>query len=165
VIRLAKPTDYSTIAAIVEPAFLEEFGVSTENALIAQLREDGDVIFELVAEREGQVVGHILYSRLWAASTQLYAALAPMAVRQDLQKSGIGGELIRNSLEIARQFGVHGILVLGHPNYYAKFGFTTEAAAKVTSPFSGSPAFKGLALESGAFDDPLTVSYPSAFSG
>ncbi len=163
-IRLVRPSDHLAIAAIVEPAFLAEFGSSTENALIAQLREDGDVVLEMVAENEaGEIVGHILYSRLWVASQQLYAALAPLAVRNDRQKSGVGGALMRASLETAREFGVHGILVLGHPNYYGRFGFTLEAAAQVISPYSGSPALKALALEAGAFDAPITVAYPSAF--
>ena len=163
-IRLAKPADYAAIAEIVEPAFMAEFGSSTENALIAQLRDDGDVVFELVAQDEaGQIVGHILYSRLWVASPQLYAALAPMAVRNDLQKSGLGSALIRASLDTAREFGVHGVLVLGHPEFYGRFGFSREAAAQVTSPYSASPAFKGLSLEDGAFDLPITVAYPSAF--
>ena len=163
-IRLAKPADHPAIAAIIEPAFIAEFGQSTENALVAQLRGDGDVVFELVAEQEGQIVGHILYSRLWVASTHLYAALAPMTVRIDHQKAGIGSALIRASFETARDFGVHGILVLGHPKYYERFGFTTEAAAGVSSPYSGTPAFKGLALGEGAFDVPITVAYPTAFS-
>ena len=163
-IRLVKPADHPAIAAIVEPAFVAEFGSSTENALIARLRDYGDVVFEMVAVDEaGEIVGHILYSRLWVASPQLYAALAPMAVRNDLQKSGIGSALIRASFDTAREFGVHGVLVLGHPDFYGRFGFSREAAALVTSPYSASPAFKGLALEAGAFDAPITVAYPSAF--
>lgn len=164
-IRLVRPTDHSAIAAIVEPAFMAEFGQSTENALIEQLRADGDVIFELVAEQDGQIVGHILYSRLWVASPQLYAALAPLAVRNDLQKTGVGSALMRTSLDTAREYGVHGILVLGHPSYYSRFGFTVEAAANVKSPYSGSPALAAQALENGAFGTPITVAYPSAFGG
>ena len=163
-IRLVKPADYAAVAEIVEPAFIAEFGSSTENALIAQLRDEGDVVFELVAQDEaGQIVGHILYSRLWVESPRLYAALAPLAVRNDRQKSGVGSALMRASLETAREFGVQGILVLGHPDYYARFGFNREAAAQVNSPYSASPAFKGLSLEDGAFDLPITVAYPSAF--
>jgi len=57
------------------------------------------------------------------------------------------------------------VLVLGHPAYYPRFGFAAETAARVTAPYSGSPAFMALALEDGAFDAPLSVAYPEAFSG
>jgi putative acetyltransferase len=132
---------------------------------VERLREDGDVLFELVAEEAGEVVGHILFSRLWSDSVQLFAALAPLAVRPDLQRTGLGGKLVRAGLDSAREFGAHAVLVLGHPAYYPKFGFTAEAATRVKSPYSGSPSFMAIAIESGALDGPLSVVYPDAFGG
>jgi putative acetyltransferase len=56
-------------------------------------------------------------------------------------------------------------LVLGHPGYYPKFGFTAETAANVRAPYSGSPAFMALAIERDAFVAPVMVAYPNAFAG
>jgi len=55
-------------------------------------------------------------------------------------------------------------VVLGHPEYYPKFGFSRGAAAHVKSPYSDSPAFMALALEEGALDGPVLVAYPDAFN-
>lgn len=160
-IRHAHPTDRPSIRAIVEAAF----GQPDEADLVERLRADGDVMFELVEEDAGEVIGHILYSRLWADSVNLYAALAPLAVRPDRQRDGVGKRLTAASIETAKEFGAQAVIVLGHPKYYPKFGFTTDAAAKVKSPYSGSPAFMALALEAGALDEPVLVAYPNAFGG
>lgn len=160
-IRYARPADHAAIAAVNEAAF----GQPDEARLVERLRADGDVLFELVAVEGDEVVGHILFSRLWADRVEMYAALAPMSVKPGLQKSGHGSALIRSSLDYAREFGAHGVLVLGHPDYYPRFGFKAETAARVQSPYSGSPAFMALAIEAGAFDAPLSVAYPDAFSG
>ncbi len=158
-IRHATPADHAVIGDINIAAF----GKPDEAELVARLRADGDKVFELVAEEDGVVVGHIFYSRLWADSVNLYAALAPMAVRPDRQKDGIGGQLIRASLVTAREFGAHAVIVLGHPAYYPKFGFSAEAARAVKAPYAGSPAFMALEIEPGALAQPVTVAYPKAF--
>ena len=160
-IRYARPADHAAIAEVVEAAF----GQPDEARLVERLRGDGDVLFELVAEDEGEVTGHILFSRLFADRTELFAALAPLAVRPGLQRAGVGKALVRAALEQAREFGAHGVLVLGHPAYYPKFGFAAETAAQVKCPFTGNPAFMAVALEDGAFDAPLSVAYPDAFAG
>lgn len=158
-IRHARPADHPAIAEVVEAAF----GQPDEARLVERLRADGDVLFELVSETDGQVTGHILFSRLWADRAELFAALAPLAVRPGLQKTGLGSALTRTALDNAREFGVHGVLVLGHPAYYPRFGFAAETAAQVRAPFTGHPAFMALALERGAFDAPLSIAYPEAF--
>lgn len=159
-IRYATPADRSAIATVVEAAF----GRPDEARIVERLREDDDAMFELVAEADGEVVGHIMFSRLWADRDDLYAALGPMAVRPDRQRSGLGSALVRGGLESAPQFGAVGVIVLGHPAYYPRFGFTAEAAARVASPFTGRPAFMALGLVEGAFDAPMTIAYPDAFS-
>jgi putative acetyltransferase len=164
-VRYAKPADHAEIAVIIERAFTEAAGQSTEAELVRRLREDGDALFELVAEADGQLVGHILFSRLSADHSGLFAALAPLAVRPGVQRVGTGAALVRAGLESCKVFGVRGVVVLGHPAYYPKFGFTAEAAAKIASPYAGQPSFMALALESGAFDAPLSVAYPDAFKG
>lgn len=160
-IRHARAADHPAIAEVNELAF----GGPDEARLVERLRADGDVLFELVAVEDGEVTGHILFSRLFADRAELFAALAPMAVRPGLQRAGTGSALVRAALDNAKEFGAHGVLVLGHTDYYPRFGFLAETAAKVASPYSGSPAFMALALEKGAFDQPLSVAYPDAFSG
>jgi putative acetyltransferase len=161
VIRYARPDDHAAIAEVVAAAF----GRGDEAALVARLRADEDVLFELVDERDGEIVGHILFSRLWADRYEMFAALAPVAVAPAAQRTGVGSALIRAGLESARDFGAHGVLVLGDPAYYPRFGFSAEAAAQVRAPYAGSPAFMALALEPAAFAAPLTVAYPDAFGG
>lgn len=159
-IRYARTSDHAAIDAVVG----EAFGRVAEAELVRRLRADEDCAFELVAEDAGEVVGHILFSRLWTDRPELYAALAPLAVRPSRQAQGVGSKLIRAGLDCAREFGCHGLLVLGDPTYYGRFGFTAEAAGKVDAPFRGMAAFQGLALEDGAFDRPLSVTYPDAFA-
>lgn len=160
-IRHARAADHPAIAKVNELAF----GGPDEARLIERLRADGDVLFELVAVEDGAVTGHILFSRLFADRSELFAALAPMAVRPGLQRAGTGSALVRAALDNAKEFGAHGVLVLGHIDYYPRFGFLAETAANVSSPYSGSPAFMAIALEKGTFDQRLSVAYPDAFSG
>jgi putative acetyltransferase len=121
-------------------------------------------MFEMVAEAVGEVVGHVMFSRPWADRDELYAALAPLSVAPDRQRAGLGSALVRAGLASAPQFGAVGVLVLGEPDFYGRFGFAAKTAAAVAAPFRGLPAFMGLELVDGAFEGPLTVAYPSAFS-
>jgi len=160
-IRHARAPDHAAIRAILDSAF----GRSHEGDIVEHLRADGDVIFELVEEEAGVLTGHVVFSRLWADSQNLYAALGPLSVRPDVQGSGTGDRLTRMGLETAREFGAHAVVVLGHPSYYPRFGFTAEAARQVSCPYSGLPAFMALALEQGALDEKVVVAYPDAFGG
>jgi putative acetyltransferase len=158
-IRYARAADHAAIAQVVEAAF----GQADEARLVQRLRADEDVLFEMVAEEAGAIEGHILFSRLWVDRYELFAALAPLAVLPGRQRAGVGSALVRAGLEQAREFGAHGVLVLGHPAYYPRFGFAADTAAQVASPFRGNPAFMALALEPGAFDAPMSLAYPDAF--
>ena len=159
--RIARTADHPAIAEINTLAF----GQPDEARLVERLRADGDVLLEMVAEADGAVSGHILFSRLWADNGHLYAALAPMAVRPGVQRSGIGSELVRGGLGMAREFGALGVLVLGHQDYYPRFGFSADLATAVRSPYSGSRSFMALGFEPDAFDIPFAVAYPNAFGG
>ena len=158
-IRYARPDDHPAIERVVSAAF----GRADEAALTAQLRADEDVLFELVAEEEGELCGHILFSRLWVDRFELYGALAPLSVAPERQSQGLGSKLVRVGLESAREFGCHGVLVLGDPAYYNRFGFAAETARDVKAPFRGLPAFQALALEDDAFAGTMNLAYPSAF--
>ena len=159
-IRLVTPADH----ADVRDLNLSAFDGAAEADLVEALRTDGDVVLELVAEEAGEIAGHILFSRLWADSEGLFVALAPMAVVPARQGQGVGSRLVRAGLEFCQEFGIHAVIVLGHPDYYPRFGFSAEAAGKLKSPYAGSPAYMAKALEPGALDEPLTLAYPDAFS-
>ncbi|HSV04000.1 MAG TPA: N-acetyltransferase [Phenylobacterium sp.] len=158
-IRYAAAGDHAAISELVAQAF----GRPDEARLVEGLRTDEDAMFELVAEESGEFVGHIMFSRLWADRDELYAALAPLAVRPEHQRKGLGAALVRAGLERAPQFGAFGVLVLGDPAYYGRFGFTAATAAQVHGPWRGQPAFMALALGEGAFDRPMSIAYPNAF--
>lgn len=159
-IRYAKPADRAAIAAVVAAAF----GRPDEARLVERLRAEQDAMFELVADEAGAVAGHIMFSRLWADRDALYAALAPLAVRPERQGAGLGSALVRAGLENAPQFGAAGVLVLGEPTYYGRFGFSAATVTEVAAPYGGLPGFMGLGFIEGAFEGPMTVAYPSAFA-
>jgi putative acetyltransferase len=159
-IRYARLADHVAIDDVLKSAF----GRGDEVALVARLRANEDALFELVAEEDGEVVGHVVFSRLWVDRFDLYGALGPLAVQPDRHRQGLGSKLVRTGLECAREFGCHGVLVLGDPAYYGRFGFSAEAAREVAAPYRGLPAFQGLALEDDAFAGAMSVTYPDAFT-
>jgi len=90
-------------------------------------------------------------------------SLAPLAVNPICQRQGIGSALVRQGLEHCRERGKPIVVVLGHPGYYPRFGFSAELAKKLHGPFSGE-AWMALELRDGALDDVEgTVRYPEAF--
>ncbi|MGX1787772.1 GNAT family N-acetyltransferase [Bosea sp. NPDC055332] len=161
-IRAATPADAEAIAALNRAAF----GGEEEVGIVERLRSDGLVAVELVAEQGGAIIGHILLSWLptmMDGRAVKALALAPMAVRPGLQKQGIGGRLIMAALDEARVAGAEVVIVLGHPGYYLRFGFSAPLAQNLASPFQGE-AFMALELVTGALAGKQgSVSYPSAF--
>ena len=146
----------------------EAFAGPIEADLIERLRAGGLVVSSLVAAaEEDDIMGHILFSDLDIRmdGRQVAAvALAPMAVRIGDQRRGIGSQLVRTGLDDVRQKGRTAVLVLGHPGYYPRFGFSAELARKLSSPYAG-PALMALVLVPGALAGKGgTVRYPDAFN-
>jgi putative acetyltransferase len=143
------------------------FGQDEEARLVDALREGGFVRVSLVAEQEGQVVGHILFSDLpiiTGDGTVAALALAPMAVLPELQRHGIGSSLVQWGLEACRQQGHRLVVVLGHSHFYPRFGFSSKLAAHLASPFSGGDSFMAVELVPGALDGVAgRVQYPPPF--
>jgi putative acetyltransferase len=152
----------SAVRALIKAAF----GGSDEADLVDQLRGSEHSLVSLVAELDGRVVGHILFSRMWIetpAGRISAVALAPVAVRPDRQREGIGSRLIEHGLELLREHGERIVIVAGHPNYYPRFGFLTEKAKFLHSPFP-SEAFMAMELSAGALEGIRgSVVYPPAF--
>jgi putative acetyltransferase len=163
-IRPREPHDDPEIAAVVSTAF----GGIGEVNLIHALRDEGAMVSELVAADEGKaVLGYILFSRLAviSASQNLRAiALAPLAVRPDVQRTGIGDALTREGLARARAADEELAVVLGHPKYYARFGFSALLAKLLDAPYRGD-AFMALELKPGVLAGlKWKVTYARAFA-
>jgi putative acetyltransferase len=153
------------IAEVVRAAFAQRYGSGDgEVALIEALRADGDVDVELVAQENGEIVGHVLFSRMTADPPACrIAALAPVAVRTDWQSQGIGDALIRAGLAACREKGIDAVIVLGDPAYYRRFGFDPALAAHLASPYSG-PHLQALEFRDGALRDVRSVAHAPAFA-
>ena len=160
-IRPATPGDYAAIRAVTVAAFDTSSG--DEAGIIEGVRAEGRDLVELVAEIDGEVVGHILFNRMRTDPPLAVAGLGPLGVAPAHQGAGVGQALSRAGIEACRTAGMAAIVVLGHPPYYPRFGFSAEAAAKIASPFAGRPAFMAIALNPGALDRPIKVDYPAAF--
>lgn len=146
--RFETPADNEAVRSVNRLAF----GQEAEARLVDALRNGGFARLSLVAEEEGQVVGHVLFSDLPITAeggTVAALALAPMAVLPELQHQGIGSALVRRGLDACRERGHRIVVVLGHPHFYRRFGFSSALAARLESPFSGE-AFMALELVPGA---------------
>ncbi|MBV9507393.1 MAG: N-acetyltransferase [Acidobacteriia bacterium] len=161
-IRYEQPSDGEQIRNVNEAAF----GCSDEAELIDRLREEKVILLSLVAEVDGQIVGHILFSRMLIETTQgpvPAVSLAPMAVLPDHQGHQVGSQLVRRGLAELRERGERVVIVLGHEEYYPRFGFSPEKARYLDSPFPPD-AFMALELSDGALAGVHgTVRYPAAF--
>lgn len=108
------------------------FGRDSEAQLVNRLRQNGAITLSWVAERDGEIVGHILFSPVTVtAEDEVWTAVAlgPMAVMPACHRQGIGSSLIRAALLYLRESGQDVVFVLGHADYYPRFGF------KPTRPF------------------------------
>jgi putative acetyltransferase len=160
-IREEVPDDAPAIRRVVE----EAFGGPVESQLVELLREADDVVLALVAaDQESQaILGYVLFSRMQLHGVRT-VGLAPVAVLPEQQKSGIGAALIRAGLERLRERGEQAVFVLGHAEYYPRFGFQRELAAQFESPYAG-PHFFALELVPGVLTGRSgPVEYAPAFS-
>ncbi|HEX8263659.1 MAG TPA: N-acetyltransferase, partial [Allosphingosinicella sp.] len=134
----------------IRAVHLAAFPTAAEADLVARLHEDFESEISLVAERSGEIVGHVLLSRMTVSGGgRGYRALGlgPVGVKPGAQGSGLGTALIRAALGLAETLGEEVVFVLGEPDYYARFGFSAAAAAPFASPYAG-PYFMALWLRS-----------------
>jgi putative acetyltransferase len=164
-----RPEEQRDYDAIGEVNFLA-FDGKSEARLVEKLRGSTDFIqkLSLVAVRYTKVVGHLLFSpiAIRAKTVAVSAlALAPMAVHSEFQRQGIGPELLREGLNRCRILGHKVVVVVGHPSYYPRFGFTSAKTMGLEAPFAvPDEAFMALELIAGALDGISgMVTYPPAF--
>ena len=147
-VRSERPADIAGVHAVN----LAAFDSPMEANLVDALREQADVI-SIVAEQDGQVLGHILLSpvRLTGAGDLRVMGLAPMAVTPDRQRTGIGSALVREGLAHCQRQGVDAVFVVGHPEYYPRFGFRPASGFGIACEFEvPDEVFMALELKPGA---------------
>lgn len=147
------------------------FGGENEARLVRALREAPGYSrdLSLVADGDGQVVGHILFTPIFIRGVERRApalALAPMAVLPDWQRRGVGSSMIREGIERCRRLGQERIVVLGHSDYYPRFGFVAASQFGIRAPMPvPDEAYMVLALRPMALAGCAgMVEYPPAFS-
>ena len=154
VLKLRQETlaDYEIVFKIIEEAFKsEESRDNTEQYLVERLRNSQSFIpqLSLVAETNNKVVGHILLTKIQIKNDQESfesLALAPVSVRPSHQKKGIGGKLIKEAHRIAKELGYKSIVLLGHAEYYPKFGYRLCSNYDIKLPFE-APEENCMAIE------------------
>ncbi len=164
-----RPESEEDLAKITEANDLA-FGQKNEGILVERLRKTDSFISELslIAELEGKIVGHILFYPVTIRSADsefLSLSLGPMAVVPELQNLGIGSQLVSEGLQAAKRLGHKSVIVLGHPEYYPRFGFKPASRWKIKVPFDApDEAFMALELVKDELNDKGgTVEYPEEF--
>lgn len=165
-IRKEEEKDHKQIYEVNKLAFQQE----NESKLIEKIRKSENFIPELsiVAEIDNRIVGHIFFSKIKIIGDSDYEslALAPMAVIPEFQKRGIGSELIKKGIDKAKELGFDSIIVLGHKEYYPKFGFQRASKWNIKCPFEvPDDVFMAIELTEKAFEGAAgTVEYPDEFN-
>lgn len=135
-IRPERAGDETAIGAVTTRAFAEaEHSDGTEAAITESLRHGGDLALSLVAEKNGEIIGHIAFSPVTTSdgSTGWYG-LGPISVVPEHQNEGIGGAMIEHGIALLSEMDAQGIVLLGDPAYYARFGFTHDPALDYPGP-------------------------------
>jgi putative acetyltransferase len=153
-LRAETEADYPAVAEVTAAAF----GQQDEVRLVEAIRACEEFVpeFTLVAEDEGRIVGHVMfsYSALEGSDTRLLQ-LSPLSVVPDRQSRGIGSALTRESLRLADERGEPLVLVLGHPTYYPRFGFRRASTLGLLAPNPEWPDEAFMAAPLSAYDPTL----------
>jgi putative acetyltransferase len=149
IIRAESQKDITAVDALNRAAFETD----AEARLVALLRTEATPVISLVAEADELVVGHIMFSPVTAEGAPAGAVLglAPMAVLPEHQRRGIGSELVRAGLDACHGIGVTALVVLGHPEFYPRFGFVPASRFGLGSEYSvPDDVFMAMELEQGS---------------
>jgi putative acetyltransferase len=164
--HIVRPEQPHEIAG-VRSVNLAAFDGAAEADLVDALRQHARPFLSLVAVDADEVVGHIAFSpvTLVPYPDVLIAGLAPMAVTPSRQRQGIGSSLVRAGLDEARRLGFGAVVVLGHANYYPRFGFLTASSFGLVSEYDvPDDVFMALELRAAALHGHGgTIRYHSAF--
>jgi len=163
-IRPETPADHEAVYDVNRRAF----GQPDEADLVNQLRREAHPYVSLVAETEAGIIGHILFSPVSTSSPNgsiPMMGLAPMAVLPEWQRQGVGTRLVQKGLDACRRRGVAAVVVLGHPDYYPRFGFRPAVTFGLRSAYDvPKDAFMAMEIQEGALQNVSgTVHYHPAF--
>jgi putative acetyltransferase len=163
-IRSEVDTDQIGIHAVNRAAF----ETAAEADLVDILRDQVSPIISLVAELEGKIIGHIMFTPVYLTtdSSLPLMGLAPMAVLPEFQRGRVGSRLVEAGLECCRKQGSAAIVVLGHPEYYPRFGFSPAADFGIACEFTvPAEVFMVVELQPGALSGKSgRVQYSAVFS-
>ena len=136
-IRYEKPADIPLISKVLEQTFTRD----AEARLADRLRQACTDCLSLVAEDSGAIVGHIMFTSVLIKNNKEVQGmgLAPMAVLPSRQRRGIGTLLVKSGLQILQERGCFFVVVLGHPDYYPRFGFRPASRFRIKSQWHGVP--------------------------
>jgi putative acetyltransferase len=153
IVRPEKPEDAPAIRVVIEQAF----GRAAEADLVDALRRNGKATISLVAEDEGRIVGHILFSAVAIDTGErelIGVGLAPLAVLPEFQNRGVGSLLVNKGLDHCRDGGHSFAVVLGHSHYYPRFGFTAASRFGICSEYEvADENFMAIELLDGALQN------------
>jgi len=163
-IRPEKESDWDAVHTVNVSAF----ETPSEANLVDTLREQAQLVVSLVAEENGEVVGHIMFSpvALPGYPELKIMGLAPMAVLPEHQRQGVGSMLVRAGMGICKQLGFGAMVVLGHPEYYPRFGFSSSPCFGLGCEYQvPEDVFMAMELQPGYLRDAIgTIKYHAAFS-
>lgn len=127
-IRPEQPADVAAIHALTEAAFRQaEHSSHTEQFIVDALRDRGELTVSLVAEQDGEVVGHVAVSPVAVSDGSIgWFGLGPISVLPARQEQGVGAALMQAAIDALRSQQAHGCVLLGEPAYYGRFGFRAE---------------------------------------
>ncbi len=125
VIRRETQSDVEAISAVTQAAFADHpFSKATEHFIVSALRVAGALTLSLVAEIDGQEVGHVAFSPITISDRSCdWFGLGPISVAPAHQRKGIGTALIREGLSRLKALGAQGCVLVGDPEYYKRFAF------------------------------------------
>lgn len=142
-VRPEAPRDRDAVRRVHLAAFEPDptLGHAAEADLVDWLRADGDLVKPccLVAEIGGEIVGHVALSRGYVDRAPVLLGLGPIGVLPAHQGRGVGGVLMRAAIDAATRLGERGIVLLGHPTYYPRFGFRPAVDSGITPPGPWGP--------------------------
>lgn len=145
IIRAEQPADYKQTELMVMRSFWNKYGAGcSEHFLTRIIRDSKDYIPEIsrVAELNGQIVGAVYYTKAWIADGDLkheIVTFGPLAVEPTLEGNDISGALLRETISLAKKAGIAGIVIMGEPYYYPKFGFKRGAEFGITDAWGNTP--------------------------
>lgn len=141
IIRKTREEELFLTENLTREAFWDVFKPGCDEHLVLhQVRSSPDYLpnLDLVAEVDGQILGHIVYTRSWVIDPQGrrhdLLSFGPLCVLPAYQRQGIGSALVRESIRRSRPLGYPGIAIYGHPAYYPRFGFENAARYGITTP-------------------------------